>query len=394
MWQKRGRNMPTKEDRKIEDLGIYELRVLARQVGVKSPTSKKREELLAAIKNIIEGKEDPYKRKDGRGRPTKMTATLDEFSNVLVPSNLNYDMESDHEDYILTKDFDKSFVLMQQYASYVEDSDHKNMSVEGIVDTNRMGVYILRTQSYDYSSDDVFISNQFVQDGKLVVGDHILGEAAFGKGQKTRALVRIDQLNGKDYAEFCRCEPNLSSSNTTKAYHIKQQEVAVGKRSLWLYKDRQHLNEKAIEVYQNLQEKKVHVFNLNLNNLDCDQMFDTGYYHYIPVAFVKEVSSVYLATKLTFERANVLAKQGEQVLIIFSSISSYLKTAYKSGDEQKNKVDHVMHELKEYFSYSKSFDNGGSITILCLENEMLPAGIKNVIDYELIDIFHEVHYIA
>lgn len=385
--------MPTKEDRKIEDLGIYELRVLARQVGVKSPTSKKREELLVAIKNILEGKQDPYTRKDGRGRPTKMTATIDEFSSVLVPSNLNYDMQSDHEDYVLNKDFDKNFVLMQQYAAYHEDSNDNQMIVEGLVDSNRMGVYILRTQCYDYSNEDVFISNQFVQEGKVMVGDHIVGLAAYVKGQNTRTLVRIDKLNGEEYKEFQRSEPHLSNTTTPKYYSIKQQKLVLGKRTLWMYKNRQNLNEKAIEIYQNLTEKKVHVFNLNLNNLDCDGMFETDYYHYVPVAFVKEASSVYLATKMTFLRANVLARKGEKVLILFSSISSYLKTAYQSGEEQKNKVEFVMRSLKEYLSYSKIFDNGGSLTILCLENEAMPAGIKDKIDYEIIDIFHDVQHV-
>lgn len=54
-----------------ENLGIYELRKLAREIGVKSPTSLRRAELIEKINAIESGAEQPYVNKSHVGRPTK-----------------------------------------------------------------------------------------------------------------------------------------------------------------------------------------------------------------------------------------------------------------------------------------------------------------------------------
>lgn len=54
-----------------EKLCIYELRKLAREIGVKSPTSLKRAQLLEKIKAIESGIEQPYIKKSNKGRPVK-----------------------------------------------------------------------------------------------------------------------------------------------------------------------------------------------------------------------------------------------------------------------------------------------------------------------------------
>lgn len=54
-----------------ENLCIYELRKLAREIGVKSPTSLKRAELIEKINAIETGKELPCIMQTRRGRPIK-----------------------------------------------------------------------------------------------------------------------------------------------------------------------------------------------------------------------------------------------------------------------------------------------------------------------------------
>lgn len=385
--------MPTKEDRRIEDLGIYELRVLARQVGVQSPTSKKREELLVAIRSILEGKENPYTKKDGRGRPTKAVSSIDEFSNVLVPSNLNYDIKGEEDRYIFAQDVDKSFSIMQNYMPYHTSQDKERTNVSGIVDKNRMGVSILRVKMYDYSEEDIFISNAFTNDGRLQVGDYVEGVAVRTDKDKPRSLSSINCINGVAYDKYEVSRPQIVNT-AKKVYHIKGKQILAGKRTLILFEGRQNLAEKGIEIYENLQEKNTHVFHICLNHLDADSMFETDTYHYIPVSFVSDDVSKVLATKLVFHRANTLAMRGENVLIVFSSLSHYLKSVM--NDEQKIDVleKKAVRDLKEYLSYSRCYDNGGSLTILCLENTGINEQLKKVVDYELIDIFHQVDEIT
>ena len=65
----------------VLSLGVYELRGLARVLGVKSPTTKKREELIALILGIMErNSEISLGEIEKRGRPFK---TLSSVKNIL-----------------------------------------------------------------------------------------------------------------------------------------------------------------------------------------------------------------------------------------------------------------------------------------------------------------------
>jgi hypothetical protein len=50
----------------VNNMRIYELRDYARKVGVKSPTSKTKAELINQIKLIETGEKEPYKTNKGR----------------------------------------------------------------------------------------------------------------------------------------------------------------------------------------------------------------------------------------------------------------------------------------------------------------------------------------
>ncbi|MGN1207841.1 MAG: Rho termination factor N-terminal domain-containing protein [Christensenellales bacterium] len=54
-----------------EDLNIYELRHVARKVGVRSPSTLKKKEIILQIENISSGKTKPFVKKTNQGRPIK-----------------------------------------------------------------------------------------------------------------------------------------------------------------------------------------------------------------------------------------------------------------------------------------------------------------------------------
>ncbi len=53
----------------LESLCLTDLRELARKIGVKNPTSKIKQVLIADIVDVNEGKIAPYRNFNGRGRP-------------------------------------------------------------------------------------------------------------------------------------------------------------------------------------------------------------------------------------------------------------------------------------------------------------------------------------
>lgn len=58
---------------KYESLGIYELRTLAREIGVRDATIHKKMDLVKKIEEIENGTVKPYIRTSKQGRPPKKT---------------------------------------------------------------------------------------------------------------------------------------------------------------------------------------------------------------------------------------------------------------------------------------------------------------------------------
>lgn len=56
---------------KLQELGIFEIRNLAREVGVHLPTTLKKQELIDKIMNILAGKTEPYIKKNKTRQTTK-----------------------------------------------------------------------------------------------------------------------------------------------------------------------------------------------------------------------------------------------------------------------------------------------------------------------------------
>jgi len=96
----------------LENLGIYDLRNYARAVGVKSPTTKTRMQILAEIKHVENGFSLPQK--SIRGRPPK-----------LLISNPN--------DFVKNENLRQSFeILSYKYNALVKILQSAN----NIIDTN------------------------------------------------------------------------------------------------------------------------------------------------------------------------------------------------------------------------------------------------------------------
>lgn len=382
----------TGQDKKIEDLGIYELRTLARSVGVQSPTSKKREELIQAIHGILEGKENPYLKKDGRGRPAKSATALDQLSSVFVPSSLNYDLEKQGDKYTLLKDNEYPFAFHQNQAMYQTNATDTLISVQGIVDQNTMGVYILRVKFYDFSKEDIFIPQDIVQSYKITIGDMVEGKAEYLDQTHPLTLKEIATINGIAYEKYQVSNP-ASCLQKGMVFSSEDIQIEEGKRTLLLYHGKQNLQSVGQDISQNIEEKNVEIFYICLNTLDGESIYEGKHYHFVPVDFTKEATRYIIATKLAFKRASTLAKTGKKVIVVFHSLSAYIKAYSKVLDTQDQEKTVAIQTLKEYLSYAKQYENGGSMTIVCLENESLIDSLKKVIEYEFMDIFHHIETI-
>lgn len=79
-----------------DKLSIFELRNLARECGVKLPTTLKKKDLIQKIINIKKGIEKPYIKKNNQGRPHKPLYNFDikqAFDKEIQINELNLNVE-------------------------------------------------------------------------------------------------------------------------------------------------------------------------------------------------------------------------------------------------------------------------------------------------------------
>lgn len=71
----------------LEKLGIFELRNFAREIGVHSPTTLKKNELVEKVMRIVNGIDEPCEITK-QGRPPKSINSIGDFMNVFIPQKL------------------------------------------------------------------------------------------------------------------------------------------------------------------------------------------------------------------------------------------------------------------------------------------------------------------
>lgn len=97
-------------NQELQKLDIHELRLIARYVGVASPTSKKKSELIDSIMSIITGKSIPELKNANRGRPAKHKIESDgsePYVSLFESGEFDVDLQaaSPTEDYIANKKY-------------------------------------------------------------------------------------------------------------------------------------------------------------------------------------------------------------------------------------------------------------------------------------------------
>lgn len=236
---------------KLQELGIFEIRNIAREVGVYSPTTLKKEELIEKIMRIINGIDKPYIKKTKQGRPPKNIQSINQIMDVIVPAKI----------------FENNKTTKDCYFNDLNDS----------IDVNVMGtnetyfkslVYVYNNGEYalafiqDYKEEKehvVFINNNQVEFYKLKSGDEIAGKHLFIDNDKPFILKEIYSINGISFTEnFTRKDefvnlPALFPKEKIKLDIYKNCEqiykdidlfnpLAKGQRSVLLNKNDNYLN--------------------------------------------------------------------------------------------------------------------------------------------------------
>ena len=180
-------------EEQISQLGIHELRTLAREVGVKSPTTKKRNELIFAIKAINKKEVEP-EFNNKFGRPVKKHSNQRELLMQMIVSGddeLESKIRASHK-----SDF-REIVFAQ---TLEEDSPlrHREATVRGILRKTQKGSYYFLNMEKISETVYVVVDSNMVQEHNLIAGDYIKGLGLFDDRQGLATLKYIQTINGVD----------------------------------------------------------------------------------------------------------------------------------------------------------------------------------------------------
>ena len=133
-----------------EELGIFELRQLGRELGVYSPTLLKKSELIAQIKLIKSGKLAPFKKTSKQGRPPKEFKTKEivldfpKKENIEDLLNSNLEISSLIFMFKVLKNFhnqsavlvDKTLNQLNDYLKQQQENCKYNLNIDEIGNQN------------------------------------------------------------------------------------------------------------------------------------------------------------------------------------------------------------------------------------------------------------------
>ncbi len=358
--------METIDREKLEALSIFELRDLARKVGVYSPTVLQKGKLIEEINLILSGQKEPFVPKNRQGRPAKKLSGYDNIVNVLLPNNPTELTTFDDKN--APKPSPNVITMMQnvdsaQYSppvvkhGFVELLDNKSALIVPNID-DRVAV-----------SDYVYVVNQTVERYNLKSGDEIICNANFISKDKPMVLSDIVSINGvaldkhtrtrSDYDEWSHVSTDDLLGNASDERFLSSKPIHLGDNvMLYCNENGTAFLSKFIATIPN--SRPVIYLNPAITNKNRDivktipsiQPFCSDYIN----SFTNQKKISYLA----LNRAKRLAENGEDVVLVVDDALTLANVCQ----------DNDLILLKTLFNSAKHTKHG-SITIITALGEPL-----------------------
>lgn len=346
----------------VRQLGVFELRGLARELGITSPTTKKRDELIKLILMKFEKGEivdDIGKRK---GRPCKKLSTIDDILNTLAN---NY-KEEDAKPLL----FENIITFAQAAPNYSKKSSTAN-KVESSGITR---IYNSDKQFYDAALQAYVFVKDIKYANLLQVGDKVKALAQSTENQSqyvASEILSINNINAEEYSlnHFEKGDEIISQKTIPYGEGI----VYEGRRNSILLENDIYENEDFINLSKYCNENDIKLVVLGTNTSFEDQIyfksidfenFTTKYGTSNEANFNSIVDSI--------QYVQGLSQQGKNVLFYILDICEIMrvldKCFVKEEDEEGHKKPSIV-VIKKIVSLGMAYKNGGNISLILGYNE-------------------------
>ena len=355
----------TKE--KLEAQHLSTLREIGRQMGVKSPASKNKDQL---IKNILglQNKEIQPVFPSKRGAPTKMEVDLTKF---YAPE------ENEFESVPVNK------------IQFKDKASTDSFTVEGVLEQHVSGYGFLRVNNYESTVEDAYISSQNIKKYNLRRGDKVKAVAKIVRVGETAAVQEVIAINGYEPELFkkrqnfddlipyyptdrIRLETDNKDNLSIRCIDLFA-PLGMGQRGLIVAPPKTGKTTLLKMIAQSIENnyKDVHLIVLLIDerpeevtdikrSINSEVVFST--FDECPEHHIR-------AAELVINRAKRLVEVGVNVVVLMDSITrlarAYNNTIESSGKTLSGGLDPVaLQAPKRFFGAARNIENGGSLTIL------------------------------
>ena len=347
----------------VRSLGIYELRGLARVLGIKSPTTKVREVLIENILlTLVNGKPfDPQVSR--KGRPYKKLAHIDSIVSMIANNPEAKDVSFD------------ALASFNQEVPVFTFRDSQIITACGVLRSGKLSTYFIDLKRNFH----VFISEELVEQKGLVTGDYVEAEAYKINDSNQYFSEKLTKINGASFEAYTP-KPQHRSAQVlpSEFFHAGDMKVLKGGRNVIINSEPLFLDTRLKELLSNLSRDEADNIFLGLDLCFEDEIF-------VSSKNLISFSSQYLSSSSAgFDRiidainlVSRLSEQGRNVnLFIYDAglLLSVMDQKFLSEDRTPQESATV---LKKIVSLAEAREEGTTTTLIAsikqsdIENSVL-----------------------
>lgn len=359
----------------IYSLGVYELRGLARVLGVKSPTTKRREELISQIMEIVGNNEDFALREiEKRGRPFKALSSVNSIINAISTS-------SDEEKKNSFKRFStyEEIIVFNQEMPAIKMQSSDIFPSSGVLRKGPVFGYYVDCAS----QKTVFIAPEQMQKYELATGDYV-DCAVFEINNGDKCFVKkINKINGINAEEYNLKTFNDYTQDLPSIQNINEKNILIGGRNVLLSKTTFYSNDYLKNIFSCFKDCKKIFLGVNLCFEDKSFVskqqdvfaFTSNYNEILTNGYDRIIDVINLVERLRDLNEDVFLLVGD-----LSNVLNVLDSYFINDDAQiLGHKEKTIVIAKRLIALAMSKSNGRKITSLfvCNSLDLDDAFIKN-----------------
>ena len=385
----------------IEKLRIHELRDYARKLGVSSPTTMKKEELLSNILEIVSSKglqNTNNNEKEGLDFFALLTAENSSILSDLLDGNkksksamLIKKGENADNGILDTNNMEPfTYSLGQNSAEYSSDDV---VSLCGYVDIHTNGYGILRCEGFVPNDSDAFFTSALVKKYNLKKGMFIAGNAKYVIEGKPRVLYEITEIqdkaahkNSENFEDFVI--NGLGEELYLDKHNLK---IKLGERQ---YISSASLDELVTLGYDIVEENSSYVKLINIKSKPEDNYKSDGKLEIINVPFSKTEIEVINTVDLVLERVKREYELGKSNIVIiynFCELIRLINSAYEGCYDFTKFNAKTINKIYNILYTARHFQKDNSCTIVCVDKNGVTRDMQSIMELEFLPLFNKIN---